>query len=330
MENLADIAVFVKVVEKGSFTKAADELELSKAVVSKYLTRLEERLGTRLLHRTTRRLALTEAGSALFEQSRLALERIDEAQAALARFQSAPRGRLVVSAPTAFGILQLGCVLPEFLASHPGITLDIRLDDRFVNLVAEGFDLAIRIGRLTDSTLVARKLAPSRQVVVASPAYLKAHGAPKTPEELASHNCFVYTLTARGNVWHFRKDGEEVRVPVTGNLRLNNGLLERDAAERGAGIAMLPTFYVGPLIAAGKLVVLLPDWKPLELGIYAVYPQTQHVAPKVRAFVDFLVGHFGPKPSWDRFAEATALRAPAVASPANPARPTAARPTRPR
>lgn len=329
MENLADIAVFVKVVEKGSFTKAADELELSKAVVSKYLSRLEERLGARLLHRTTRRLALTEAGSALFEQSRLALERIDEAQASLARFQSAPRGRLVVSAPTAFGILQLGCVLPEFLATHPGVTLDIRLDDRFVNLVAEGFDLAIRIGRLTDSTLVARKLAPSRQVVVASPAYLSAHGTPRSPEELSGHNCFVYTLTANGNVWRFAKAGEDVRVPVTGNLRLNNGLLERDAAERGAGVAMLPTFYVGPLIAAGKLVVLLADWKPPELGIYAVYPQTPHVPPKVRAFVDFLVGHFGPKPAWDRFDGAPAVSS-AAASPANPARPKAARPIRPR
>lgn len=301
MDNLADIAVFVKVVERGSFTRAAEELELSKAVVSKYLTRLEERLGARLLHRTTRRLALTEAGSALFEQSRLALERIDEAQAALARFQSAPRGRLVVSAPTAFGLLHLGRLLPEFLAGHPGVTLDIRLDDRFVNLVAEGFDLAIRIGRLTDSTLVARKLAPSRQVVVASPAYLEARGAPRSPEELAQHNCFVYTLAAGGNVWRFSKRGKEVQVPVTGNLRLNSGILERDAAECGAGIAMLPTFYVGPLIAAGKLMVVLPDWKPPELGIYAVYPQTQHVAPKVRVFVDFLVGHFGPKPAWDRF-----------------------------
>lgn len=302
MDNLADIAVFVKVVERGSFTRAAEELELSRAVVSKYLTRLEERLGARLLNRTTRRLALTEAGSALFEQSRLALERIDEAQAALARFQSTPRGRLVVSAPTAFGVLQLGRLLPEFLAGHPGITLDIRLEDRFVNLVAEGFDLAIRIGRLTDSTLVARKLAPSRQVIVASPAYLKARGAPQSPQELAGHNCFVYTLSATGNVWRFSKGGEEVRVPVTGNLRLNNGILERDAAESGAGIALLPTFYVGPLIAAGKLVVLLPGWKPPELGIYAVYPQTQHVPPKVRAFVDFLVAHFGPKPAWDRFA----------------------------
>jgi len=167
--------------------------------------------------------------------------------------------------------------------------------------VAEGFDLAIRVGRLADSTLVARKLAPSRQVVVASPAYVKAHGEPKSPEELAAHNCLVYTLTASGNVWRFTRGGEEARVPVTGNLRLNNGLLQRDAAERGAGVVVLPTFYVGPLVAAGRLVVLLADWKPPELGIYAVYPQTTHVPPKVRAFVDFLAGHFGPKPAWDRF-----------------------------
>jgi len=302
MDNLADIAVFVRVVERGSFTRAADDLELSRAVVSKYLTRLEERLGARLLNRTTRRLALTEAGSALFEQSRAALERIEEAQAAVARLQSAPRGRLFVSAPMAFGVLHLGRVLPDFLKLHPGVTVDMRLDDRFVNLVAEGFDMAIRIGALTDSSLVARKLAPCRQLVCASPAYAREHGAPRDPGELAAHNCFVYSYAAQGNVWRFTsRAGKEASVAVTGNLRLNNGLLERDAAVAGAGIARLPTFYVGPLIREGKLVVLLEDWKPPELGIYAVYPQTQHVPPKVRAFVDFMVKQFGPKPDWDRF-----------------------------
>ncbi len=176
----------------------------------------------------------------------------------------------------------------------------MRLDDRFVNLVAEGFDMAIRIGALTDSTLVARKLAPCRQVVCASPAYVKAHGAPRTPADLAAHNCFVYTYAPNGNVWRFGSRGEEVSVAVTGNLRLNNGLLEREAAAMGAGIARLPTFYVGPLIREGALVALLPEWKPPELGIYAVYPQKQHVPPKVRAFVDFLVRRFGAKPEWDR------------------------------
>src|SRR6185503_18122987 len=157
MENLADIAVFVRVVERGSFTLAADDLRLSRAVVSKYISRLEARLGARLLNRTTRRLSLTEAGAALFETSRGALERIDEAEAAVARFQSAPRGRLRVSAPMSFGILHLGPALAEFSRAHPAVTLDMRLDDRFVNLFEDGFDVAVRIGALADSTLVARK-----------------------------------------------------------------------------------------------------------------------------------------------------------------------------
>ncbi|MGE0358039.1 MAG: LysR family transcriptional regulator [Burkholderiales bacterium] len=314
MDPLSDIAVFVRVVERSSFTRAAEDLELSKAVVSKYLTRLEERLGARLLNRSTRRLSLTEAGSVLFERSRLAIERIEEAQSEVARFQSAPRGRLAVSAPMAFGVLHLGRLLPDFLRAQPGVSLDMRLDDRFVNLVAEGFDMAIRIGALTDSTLVARKLAPCRQVVCASPAYVQARGAPREPADLAAHNCFVYSYAPQGNAWRFSgREGREATVAVTGNLRLNNGLLERDAALAGAGIARLPTFYVGPLIREGRLVALLPGWKPPELGIYAVYPQRQHVPPKVRAFVDFLVGRFGPKPDWDLFeAPAAGSRRPAV------------------
>jgi DNA-binding transcriptional LysR family regulator len=200
----------------------------------------------------------------------------------------------------AFGVLHLGGLLPAFLGEHPGVTIDIRLEDRFVNLVAEGFDMAIRIGALADSTLVARRLAPCRQAVCASPAYVKAHGAPHSPEDLAAHNCFVYTYAPNGNVWRFASGGREVRVAVTGNMRLNNGLLDRDAALAGAGIALLPTFYVGPLIREGKLLALLPGWKPPELGIHAVYPHRQHVPPKVRAFVDFLAKRFGPRPEWDR------------------------------
>src|SRR5881394_4290573 len=184
MDALTDIAVFVRVVERGSFTLAADELELSRAVVSKYLSRLEERLGARLLHRTTRRLSLTEAGAALFEASRGAIERIDEAEAAVARFQSAPRGRLRVSAPMSFGILHLAPALAEFAREHEAIAIDLRLDDRFVDLVEEGFDVAIRIGKLADSSLVARRLGTTQVVVCASPSYLAEHGEPESPEDL--------------------------------------------------------------------------------------------------------------------------------------------------
>ena len=302
MENLADIAVFVRVVERGSFTLAADDLRLSRAVVSKYITRLEERLGARLLQRTTRRLSLTEAGAALFEASRGALERIEEAQAALARFQSAPRGRLRVSAPMSFGILHLGSALVEFARALPAVTLDLRLDDRFVNLVEEGFDVAVRIGVLADSTLVARKLATTREVACASPAYLARHGEPETPQDLVSHDCLLYSYLSSANVWRFTaNDGREIPVAVSGSFRINNGIVLTEAAVRGQGILMTPSFYAGPLLREGKLKRILKDYRLPELGIHAVYPQTRHVAPKVRAFVDFLVKRFGKKPDWERF-----------------------------
>src|SRR5881394_1866644 len=268
MDALTDIAVFVRVVERGSFTLAADELELSRAVVSKYLSRLEERLGARLLHRTTRRLSLTEAGAALFEASRGAIERIDEAEAAVARFQSAPRGRLRVSAPMSFGILHLAPALAEFAREHEAIAIDLRLDDRFVDLVEEGFDIAIRIGKLADSSLVARWLA-------------------------TTHECLIYTYSSTANVWRFAaRDGREIPVAVSGSLRANNGIALSQAAIAGHGVLMSPTFYVGAEIRAGRLKAILEAYRLPELGIYAVYPQSRHVAPKVRAFVDFLAKRF--------------------------------------
>lgn len=302
MENLADIAVFVRVVERGSFTLAADELELSRAVVSKYLTRLEERLGARLLHRTTRRLALTEAGAALFEASRGAIERIEEAEAAIARFQSAPRGRLRVSAPMSFGILHLGPAIADFAREYPGVTLDIRLDDRFVNLVEEGVDVAVRIGVLTDSSLVARKLGATRAVACASPAYLAEHGEPATPEELAGHDCLIYSYLANANVWRFlARDGREIPVAVSGSLRINNGIVLAEAAIAGRGVLVSPSFYVAPMLRDGRLKRVLAGYRLPELGIYAVYPQKAHVPPKVRVFIDYLAARFGRKPDWEKF-----------------------------
>src|SRR4051812_39889870 len=241
LEKLADIPVFVRVVERGSFTLAAEDPRLSRAVVSKYLSRLEERLGARLLHRTTRRLSLTEAGAALFEASRGAIERIDEAEAAVARLQSKPRGRLRVSAPMSFGILHLGPAIADFSREHPEVTLDMRLDDRYVNLVEEGFDVAIRIGNLSDSSLVARKLATTREVACASPEYLARQGEPETPEDLASHDCLIYSYLSTANVWRFTAPGgREIPVAVTGSYRINNGIVLADAALAGHGILMAP------------------------------------------------------------------------------------------
>ncbi len=301
MENLADIAVFVRVVERGSFTTAADDLGLSRAVVSKYISRLEERLGARLLHRTTRRLALTEAGATLFESSRGAIERIEEAEAAVARFQAAPRGRLRVSAPMSFGILHLGPAIAEFSREYPEIALDVHLDDRYVNLVAEGIDVAVRIGALTDSTLVARKIAMTRALACASPAYLGEHGAPAAPEDLAGHDCLIYSYLANANVWRFTaRNGREIPVAVTGKLRINNGIVLAEAAIAGRGILVTPSFYVAPMLRDGRLQRLLADYRLPELGIYAVYPQKEHVPPKVRVFIDYLAARFGRKPEWEK------------------------------
>jgi DNA-binding transcriptional LysR family regulator len=301
VENLTDIAVFVRVVQRGSFTLAASDLELSRAVVSKYVSRLEDRLGARLLHRTTRRLSLTEAGAALFEASRGAIERIEEAQATVARFQSEPRGRLRVSAPMSFGILHMGPALAEFSRKHPAVSLELTFDDRFVNLVEEGIDVAIRIGTLTDSSLVARKLSSTRMVVCAAPSYLAEHGEPEMPEDLAAHNCLLYTYLSSANVWRFRgPDGRDIAVAVSGNLRANNGIVEAEAAAAGMGVLLSPSFYVGSLLRSGKLKRILTRYELPELGIHAVYPQRSHVPPKVRAFVDFLARRFGRDPPWEK------------------------------
>jgi DNA-binding transcriptional LysR family regulator len=301
LDALTDIAVFVRVVERGSFTLAAEDLELSRAVVSKYLSRLEERLGARLLNRTTRRLSLTEAGAALFEASRGAIERIEEAEAAVAQLQSEPRGRLRVSAPMSFGILHLGPALAEFARRHPRVTLDVRLDDRYVNLVEEGVDVAVRIGNLTDSSLVARKLAITRALVCASPAYLAEHGEPEAPEDLASHNCLIYSYLSTANVWRFiAPDGREIPVAVNGTFRINNGIVLGEAAVAGHGILVSPSFYVAELLRSGRLKRILERYRLRELGIHAVYPQRGHVPPKVRAFVDFLAQRFGRKPDWEK------------------------------
>jgi DNA-binding transcriptional LysR family regulator len=302
MDALADIAVFVRVVERGSFTLAADELELSRAVVSKYVSRLEERLGARLLHRTTRRLSLTEAGAALFEASRGALERIEEAEGAVAQLQAEPRGRLRVSAPMSFGILHLGPALAEFARAHPRVSLDMRLDDRFVNLVEEGIDVAVRIGALTDSSLVARRLASTRMLVCAAPSYLAHHGEPEIPEDLAAHDCLIYSYLSTANVWRFSApDGREVPVAVSGRFRINNGIVLAEAAAAGHGILLTPSFYVGPMLRDGRLKRILAGYRLPELGIHAVYPERAQVPPKVRAFVDFLAQRFGRKPEWEKY-----------------------------
>jgi len=301
MQSLTDIAIFVKVVELSSFTAAAEALEMSQPVVSKAITRLEEKLGARLLNRTTRRLSLTEAGSELYRRSAQALGEIENAELEVARFQTEPRGTLRVSAPMSFSILQLGAKLQSFLERYPGVTMELNLDDRQVDLIEEGFDVAIRIANLRDSSLVARKIVPCRQVLCASPAYLKKRGTPERPEDLLQHNCVLYSFLTHAREWRLTDEqGETHVVPLKGSLQTNNGLVNRAAALSGAGIIMLPTFYIGDQLRSGELVPVLCKFRPADIAVYAVYPERRNLTPKVRAFIDFLAETFGPEPAWEK------------------------------
>ena len=301
MQNLTDIAIFVKVVELSSFTAAAEALESSQPVVSKAVTRLEEKLGARLLNRTTRRLSLTEAGSELYRRSVRALKEIENAELEVARFQTEPRGTLRVAAPMSFSILHLGPVIQKFLEQFPGVTVELNMSDGQVDIVEEGYDVAIRIGQLQSSNLVARKITPCRQVMCAAPAYLAKRGTPERPEDLLEHNCIVYSFLMTPREWRLvDADGETHTVPVNGTLHSNNGLVNRAAAVAGAGIVLLPTFYIGEEVRSGALKPVLCNFKPQELAVYAVYPERRNLTPKVRAFVDFLATTFGPTPPWEK------------------------------
>jgi DNA-binding transcriptional LysR family regulator len=295
MDRLAAIEAFVRVADSGSFSDAARRLNLSKSVVSRQVAALEADLGVRLLHRTTRSLTLTEAGRAFHDKATRILSDVDEAVTSVSRLQQAPRGRLRISAPTNFGIHHLVPAVPQFLDRYPEVELDLVLNDRFVDLVDEGFDVAVRVGRLADSSLVSRRLAPFRAEVCASPAYLAAHGAPASPDDLAGRACLTYSYLDPVDEWSFATaDGKPWPVTVHGRLRVNNADALRVAALHGLGLAYLPTFLVGDDLEAGTLVAVLQDYMPRRQGraIHAVYPHARHLSPKVRAFVDFLAERF--------------------------------------
>jgi DNA-binding transcriptional LysR family regulator len=301
MGSLSDIAVFVRVVDSGSFTAAAARLDLSKSVVSKQVTRLEEQLGARLLNRTTRRLSLTEVGRVLYERSRKGLAEIEEATFEVSRLQDVPRGTLKLNAPMSFGILHLAPAMPEFLRRYPELKVDMNLDDRQLDVIEEGFDVSVRIAELPDSSLVARRVAPCRHVVVAAPSYLARHGTPRTPEDLRDHNIVTYRYQDSALEWHFRTpEGKSTSVAVSGSLAMNNSLALRAALLDGVGITRTPTFVVGQDIKEGRLVALLRDHEPPEISIFLVYPQRRHQSPKVRAFVDFIAERISEAPVWDR------------------------------
>ena len=285
--RLDEIAVFIEVVRKRSFVRAAEQLGASVSAVSRSVAALEARLGVRLLQRTTRSVGLTEAGSAYFSRCEALLSELESAEAEASALGDELQGRLRVSAPSGLGMTHLVPALPEFLVRHPRLTVDLDLSNRFVDLVEERYDLAIRTGSLRDSRLVARKLGPNRRVLAASRDYLERRGTPRHPRELGQHACLVLDITDHPDRWDLQRRGETLAVNVTGPLRSNNALALHDACMRGLGIALLPRFALSADFAAGRLQQVLPQWATEEQGIYAIYPGYRFIPAKVRALVDY-------------------------------------------
>ncbi len=299
MDKLTSMAVFAQVVESQSFSKAAERMGLSKSAVSKHVGSLEDRLGVVLLNRTTRRLSLTGPGASFYEHCVRLVADAEEAERAVTQFQVEPKGVIKVNAPIDFGRQHIAPFLAEFLVRYPLLTLDLTLNDRVIDLVEEGYDLAIRVGRLVDSSLIARRLAPVQAILAASPAYLQQHGVPQEPADLARHNCLIYTYMPNPEVWTLQQPGgTSVSVAVKSTLRSNNGGLLREAAVAGVGIARSPDFMIADDLRAGRVVPLFCGWYQSVGAVHAVYPQNRFVPAKVRALVDFLAERYGPKPYW--------------------------------
>lgn len=299
MDPLDGIAAFARVVDSGSFSAAAHRLGVSKSAVSAHVQRLERRLGIRLLNRTTRRLSVTEAGAAYYRHCARILAEAEAAEQEASALQREPRGTLRISAPVSFGWMHVAPAVPGFLQRYPDLAVDIALSPAHVDLVDEGLDLAIRIGVLEDSPLVVRKLAPSRLVFCAAPAYLEKRGIPRKPTELAGHNCLCTGLLPWGDEWRLAGKRGEVRVAVAGSFRSNSAEMLRAAALDGIGIAVLPTWAVSEPLRAGALRPVLEAWEPPASTVYAVYPGNRLMSVKVRAFVDHLAKCFGRTPYWD-------------------------------
>ncbi len=297
MGMLGDLDIFTRVVATGSMSQAARELGLSPPVISKHIKRLEERLGTRLLQRTTRKIALTDAGRGFHERILVVRASLEEAENWVSQRAQLVRGPLRISAPTTFGRLHIAPHLVRFLEKYPEITLDLSLSDSFADLVGDGYDVAIRIADLADTSFVARRLAPNVRVLCASPEYLNRYGTPGSLADLAQHRLLVH------NADHWRLDGPEgmVSVPVPSVIVTNSSEVIREAVIAGMGIALRSTWDVGPALRSGQLKVVLPGFRASHrVGIYAVYPSRQHLPQRTRVFIDFLLELYGPVPAWDQ------------------------------
>ena len=305
MDRFADMETFVRVVETGSITGAAQRMEIAKSAVSRRLADLEARLGVQLFRRTTRRLSLTESGRSFYDRCVRVLADVEEAELAVSQEHGALRGKLRVALPLSFGLLHLSSAINDFIEQHPLVEFELDFNDRQVDLMQEGFDVAIRIAQLTDSSLIARRLAPISHTVCASPAYFAAHGIPRQPVDLEHHVCLAYSNLPNPGNWAYQDpDGRSGTVKVPVKLKANNGDFLCNAAIAGQGVIMQPNFYIYDAVERDLLVPVLNEYTWPVLNAYAVYPPTRHLSTRVRAFVDFLAARFSGMPYWDRAMDA--------------------------
>ncbi|MFN4162133.1 MAG: LysR family transcriptional regulator [Stenotrophomonas sp.] len=294
MDRMTAMNVFVEVVERGSLTAAAEALEMSRAMVTRYLAEVERWLGARLLHRTTRRISLTAPGEAALLRFRQMLAIGDELHGELATDNPEPHGLIRVTASVSFGQIHLAAAVADFVKRHPLTRVELLLVDRVVTLVEERVDIAVRISRAIDPALIARWLAPCRSVLCAAPSYLAERGTPTTADELAGHNCLTHHYVGK-SLWHLQRDGRAIAVAVGGNISANEASLLLEAVRAGAGIAMLPTYQIAPLLRSGELVEVLPEYDVEGLGIHAVYASRRQLPTIMRSFLDFLVERFASR-----------------------------------
>ncbi|MBO9436898.1 LysR family transcriptional regulator [Ruegeria sp. R13_0] len=303
MDYFAALRAFRAVVEEDGFAPAARLMGLATSSLTRQVNALEDSLGTQLLNRSTRSVTLTDAGSAYYDQAILVLDALDDANRSVSEAGGAPRGLLRISMPVVFGSLHVAPAMGLFMRRCPEIELDFRLSDGFVNLVEERIDIAIRIGKLDTSSLIARKLAPNRRLICASPDYLGEHGVPEHPDDLRDHNCLCFAFADGDRTWKMEKDGESLSVKVAGSMVANNSEMLRQTAISGGGLLMMPSWLVGEDVKAGRLKPILSDWTvghgETNTAIHAVYLPNRKGSKKVTAFVDHLAAHFGSPPYWE-------------------------------
>ncbi|WP_374545260.1 LysR family transcriptional regulator [Rhodoblastus sp.] len=300
IRDLDALRTFVTIATLGNFARASDKLGISRANASKRVADLEAELGVKLINRTTRSMSLTEAGRTLLATAETMFGLLESAEQDIRSAAAVPRGVLRVNAPMSFGVLHLGRIVDAFLLECPEVSVELTLDDRVVNLVDEGYDVAIRIRNLSDSSLTARRLAPARMVICAAPAYLERRGEPDRPQDLTTHDCLVYDYLARQNLWCFTRDGQNADIRIGGRLHSNNGDVLVQAAVDGLGIMLAPTFIAHEALRSGALRPLLRDWSAVEPSLFAVMPPGRVDVLKVRSFVEHLAKAIGKEPYWDR------------------------------